>query len=72
MVKDLNRHFSEKDIQIANRYMKRCSVIRKMQVRNTVKYYPSLSQWLHQNDKRSHVLVRLQRKGNPSKLLVGT
>ena len=72
--KELNRHFSKEDIQMANKHMKRCStslIIRKMQIKTTMRYHFMPVRMAAIQSLQAIVLGRGWRKGNPLTLLVG-
>ena len=74
--KDLNRHFSKENIQIANNHIKVCSISLIIRERDLSQNYYEISPHTGQNGHdqkiyKQYMLQRVWRKGNALALLVG-
>ena len=72
--KDLNRHFSKEDVQMANKHMKRCSVslvIREMQIKTMMSYPFTLTSTAVIKKTDNSSVGEDVEKLNPPTLLIG-
>ena len=74
--KELNRHLSKEDIEMANRHMKRYSImliIRERQVKTRMRcHLTPVRTTIIKEVYKQEMLEKVWRKGNPPTLLVGT